>query len=157
MILTDKKERTRFLRFAVVGAIGAVVDFGILNLLLALGVSYLISATVSFIAAVLNNFTWNRFWTYPDSRSKPISQQLTQFAVINIIGIGIRIPLLAVLEKFLINQANVFIPDGFWIFSAEKLAQNLGLAIAILVVMLWNFFANRLWTYNDVDKEKNQT
>ncbi len=154
MILTDKKERTRFLRFAVVGAIGAVVDFGILNLFLALGVSYLISATVSFIAAVLNNFTWNRFWTYPDSRSKPISQQLTQFAVINVIGIGIRIPLLAVLEKLLINQATQFIPDGFWVFSAEKLAQNLGLAIAILVVMLWNFFANRLWTYNDVDKEK---
>lgn len=153
MILTDKKERTRFLRFAVVGAIGAVVDFGILNLLLALNVSYLVSATISFIAAVLNNFTWNRFWTYPDSRSKPISTQLTQFAVINVIGIGIRIPLLAVLENFLIRQAVRFIPEGIWILSAETLAQNLGLVIAILVVMLWNFFANRLWTYNDVDKE----
>ena len=154
MILTDKKERTRFLRFAVVGAIGAVVDFGILNLLLALGASYLIAATVSFIAAVLNNFIWNRYWTYPDSRSKSISQQLTQFAVINVIGIGIRIPLLAVLERFLIKQADIYIPDGIWFFSAEKLAQNFGLVIAILVVMLWNFFANRLWTYNDVDKEK---
>jgi len=154
MILTDKKERTRFLRFAVVGAIGAVVDFGILNLLLYLGASYLISATISFIAAVLNNFTWNRFWTYPDSRSKPISTQLTQFAVINVIGIGIRIPLLAVLENFLIRQAEVFLPNGFWFFTSEKLAQNIGLVIAILVVMLWNFFANRLWTYNDVDAEE---
>ena len=156
MILTDKKERTRFLRFAVVGAIGAVVDFGILNLLLALGASYLISATVSFIAAVLNNFIWNRYWTYPDSRSKSISQQLTQFAVINVIGIGIRIPLLAVLENFLIKQANIYVPNGFWFFTAEKLAQNIGLVIAILVVMLWNFFANRLWTYNDVDKEESE-
>jgi putative flippase GtrA len=153
MILTDKKERTRFLRFAVVGAIGAVVDFGILNLLLALGASYLVSATISFIVAVLNNFIWNRHWTYPDSRSKSISQQLTQFAMINVIGIGIRIPLLAVLEKFLIRQANIYVPDGVLFFSAEKLAQNIGLVIAILVVMLWNFFANRLWTYNDVDKD----
>lgn len=153
MILSNKKERTRFIRFAIVGAIGAVVDFGILNLLLALNVSYLVSATVSFIAAVLNNFTWNRFWTYPDSRSKPVSQQLVQFAVINVIGIGIRIPLLAVLEKILINLAESTVPDGLWIFSPEKIGQNFGLAIAILVVMLWNFFANRLWTYNDVDKQ----
>ena len=153
MILTNKKERTRFLRFAVVGAIGALVDFGILNLLLALNVSYLISATVSFIAAVLNNFTWNRYWTYPDSRSKPISKQLVQFAVINVIGIGIRIPLLAVLENVLINASASLFPGGLWILPPEKLGQNLGLAVAILVVMLWNFFANRLWTYNDVDSE----
>jgi putative flippase GtrA len=153
MILTNKKERTRFLRFAVVGAIGAVVDFGILNLLLTLKVSYLISATVSFIAAVLNNFTWNRYWTYPDSRSKPISRQLVQFAVINVIGIGIRIPLLAVLEKILIRFATSVFPDGLWVLTPEKLGQNLGLVVAILVVMLWNFFANRLWTYNDVTSE----
>lgn len=153
MLISNKKERVRFLRFAVVGAIGAVVDFGILNLLLALNVSYLISATISFIAAVLNNFTWNRFWTYPDSRSKPISQQLVQFSVINVIGIGIRIPLLAVLEKILINAANNSFPEGIWVFSPEKIGQNLGLAVAILVVMLWNFSANRLWTYNDVDKK----
>lgn len=153
MLISNKKERIRFLRFAIVGAIGAVVDFGILNLLLALNVSYLISATISFIAAVLNNFTWNRFWTYPDSRSKPISQQLVQFSVINVIGIGIRIPLLAVLEKILINAANNSFPEGIWVFSPEKIGQNLGLAVAILVVMLWNFSANRLWTYNDVDKK----
>lgn len=153
MILNNKKERTRFMRFAFVGSIGALVDFGILNLLLALEVSYLISATISFIAAVLNNFTWNRFWTYPDSRSKPISKQLVQFAVINIIGIGIRIPLLAVLEKALIKVSTSLFPAGFWVFSPEKIGQNLGLAIAILVVMLWNFFANRLWTYNDVESE----
>ncbi|MCD4673181.1 MAG: GtrA family protein [Anaerolineaceae bacterium] len=153
MLISNKKERIRFFRFAIVGAIGAVVDFGILNLLLALNVSYLISATISFIAAVLNNFTWNRFWTYPDSRSKPISQQLVQFAVINVIGIGIRIPLLAVLEKILVNVANNSFPEGIWVFSPVKIGQNLGLVVAILVVMLWNFFANRLWTYNDVDKK----
>ena len=33
MILTETKERVRFLKFAVVGTIGAVVDFGIANLL----------------------------------------------------------------------------------------------------------------------------
>lgn len=155
MILTHKTERTRFLRFAVVGAIGAVVDFGILNLLLTLHVPYVIAGTLSFIAAVLNNFTWNRFWTYPDSRSKPISKQLTQFALINVIGIGIRIPILASLEDFMVNLVTALLPRGLWVFSAEKIGQNLVIAIAILIVMLWNFFANRLWTYNDVSTDPN--
>jgi putative flippase GtrA len=32
------------------------------------------------------------------------------------------------------------------------LGKNLTLAIAVSVVMLWNFFINRYWTYNDVNK-----
>lgn len=76
-ILTNPRERTRFLRFAVVGIIGAVVDFGVMNLLSSLFpvpivignvvISPLVWAgTISFIAAILSNFTWNRYWTYPD-------------------------------------------------------------------------------------------
>ena len=148
MILSNAKERTRFLKFAAVGAIGAVVDFGILNLLLLLGLPYVLAGTISFIAAVLNNFIWNRYWTYPDSRSKKVSSQLIQFAIINAIGLGIRIPLLAFLEKVLIGLAETYLHD--WIFSAEFLGHNTGLAIAILIVMFWNYIANRYWTYGDV-------
>jgi putative flippase GtrA len=36
----------------------------------------------------------------------------------------------------------------------EFLAKNCTLAVAVGVVMLWNFFVNRYWTYNDVDKVK---
>ena len=32
-----------------------------------------------------------------------------------------------------------------------RLADNLSLAVAVLVVLFWNFFANRHWTYNDVE------
>jgi putative flippase GtrA len=31
------------------------------------------------------------------------------------------------------------------------LAKNATLAIAIGIVMLWNYFVNRYWTYNDVE------
>ena len=33
-ILTNPRERTRFLRFMMVGAVGTVVDFGVSNLLI---------------------------------------------------------------------------------------------------------------------------
>ncbi|MBI9047388.1 MAG: GtrA family protein [Anaerolineaceae bacterium] len=151
-LLTNPKERTRFFRFAIVGTIGAVVDFGVLNLLLFLGLPFLISSIISFIAAVFNNFAWNRFWTYPDSRTKNISTQLTQFAIINVIGLAIRTPLLALIEKNLIRFFTSILPSDFF-FSAEFAGHNAALAIAIIIVMFWNYLANRFWTYNDVDKE----
>jgi len=149
MILTEPKERTRFLRFAVVGAIGAVVDFGTFNLLTLLASIPAVAASVfSFIAAVISNFTWNRFWTYPDSRSKPVSRQLVQFFIINVIGLAIRTPLFAGLESVLIRWFNLLsLPN--WL-SPVFLGHNFALATAVGVVMLWNFFANRYWTYNDV-------
>lgn len=148
MILNNSKERTRFIRFAVVGGIGAIIDFGILNLLIHFSFAYVSAGCISFIAAMLNNFFWNRYWTYPDSRSKNLGRQLAQFGIINVIGLGIRIPLLAFLENILIGWAEKLLPDFF--LTPQIVGHNSGLAIAILIVMLWNFLANRYWTYNDV-------
>jgi putative flippase GtrA len=149
ILINNKKERTRFLRFAVVGTIGAVVDFGVFNLLTLLTpILPVIASVISFIAAVISNFIWNRYWTYPDSRSKPVSQQVTQFFVINLIGLAIRTPLFAVMEKFLIQWLEpMALPE---ILPAIVIAHNLSLATAVIVIMFWNFFANRYWTYSDV-------
>ena len=80
MVLTNPKERGRFLRFMVVGVFGAVVDFGTFNLLTNFaGVPAVLASVCSFLAAVVSNFLWNRYWTYPDSRSKPLGRQVLQF------------------------------------------------------------------------------
>ena len=34
--------------------------------------------------------------------------------------------------------------------SPEMIGHNVTLIIAVAIVMMWNFLANRLWTYNDV-------
>jgi len=151
VVLNDPIERTRFIRFAVVGTIGAVVDFCVFNLLHGVfGIQEVWASVFSFTTAVLSNFTWNRYWTYPDSRSKPISNQLLTFTVVNIIGLGIRTPLFAGLSGLLKNLFALlpFLPVA--VITADFLGNNGALAIAILVVMLWNFFVNRYWTYNDV-------
>jgi len=84
VIVTNRAEIVRFLKFAVVGTIGAVVDFGILYLLhVIVGWPLALSNTISFTCAVLSNFTWNRLWTYPDSRSKPVAAQLLQFFAVS--------------------------------------------------------------------------
>ncbi|MCX8024146.1 MAG: GtrA family protein [Thermanaerothrix sp.] len=142
----------RFLRFAVVGTIGAVIDFGLFNALTQAFAFFRQNAVwasvISFIAAVTSNFMWNRYWTYPDSRSKPLAQQGAQFLLVSTAGLLIRTPLFAILEPILIRFFQTW---WKWaILSPIVVAHNAALAIVIGVVMLWNFFANRFWTYNDV-------
>lgn len=149
-ILINPRERVRFLRFAVVGVIGAIVDFGVMNLLTHFfNVPLIIAGTISFIAAVISNFIWNRYWTYPDSRSKPITRQLFEFTIVNAAGILIRVPILAFLEHPFYHFFT-WLPLQIPLFPPEFLAKNGTLAVAVLIVMFWNFFVNRYWTYSDV-------
>ena len=151
VILTNPRERARFFRFATVGITGAMVDFGTMNLLTRLvGLPLVVAGTLSFAVAILNNFTWNRHWTYPDSRSKPIAQQLAQFALVSVMGLGIRLPILAFVKPLWLSLLTR-LPFEIPFFSPEFLSNNLTLAIAVVIVMFWNFFVNRYWTYNDVE------
>ena len=137
------KELERFLKFAIVGLIGFVVDFGTVFVLQStvlppandagdkLTFNVALATSIAFAAAVTSNFTWNRVWTYPDSRSRSIRRQLSQFTVVSIIGWLARTVWISL----------AYIPAGV-------LAANL---IGVIVVMIWNFFANRYWTYNDVE------
>lgn len=148
--ISRSRELTRFLRFAVVGIIGAIVDFGIENLLhRVFGVDYVVSGGISFVCAISSNFFWNRHWTYPDSRSKPVGRQLIEFFLVSVAGLAIRLPLLHYLEPFISHWMELF-PPSLWVLPPDLLGENITLAIAVIVVMFWNFFVNRYWTYNDV-------
>jgi putative flippase GtrA len=138
--------------------IGAIVDFGTFNLLNSiLGLQSLIASVISFIAAVTSNFIWNRFWTYPDSRSKSVRQQAIQFALVNTIGLFIRTPVFALSETPMIRITerllNILPPS---IYSQNTtqiqlvIGRNLALAVAVIIVLFWNFGINRIWTYSDV-------
>jgi putative flippase GtrA len=110
---------------------------------------FVIAGTISFICAVMSNFTWNRFWTYPESRSKPLVGQLGQFTLVNAAGLLIRLPILNFGEPALSNllAATLSISSK----TQQFLSHNITLAFAVGVVMMWNFFVNRYWTYNDID------
>ena len=150
MILSDSKERTRFLKFATVGALGAVLDFGIMNLLTQRAqLNLVVAGTISFFCAVISNFTWNRYWTYPESRSRHLFHQLVMFFLVNAAGIAIRIPILHFFEPPFLHFLEQMLRVNYE--TAELIAKNLTLSVAVLIVMLWNYFVNRYWTYNDID------
>jgi putative flippase GtrA len=147
-----QKEITRFLKFSVVGTIGAIVDFSILNLLRGvLGWSLVLSNTISFTCAVMSNFLWNRFWTYPDSRSKPLGSQLFTFFVVNIAGWAINTGMLLLLTNPLASLAVSYLGVTNPVV-ADRYGYNSAKVIATGIVLFWNFFVNRIWTYNDAGK-----
>ncbi|MCA9980394.1 MAG: GtrA family protein [Anaerolineales bacterium] len=151
------KEAKRFVKFAFVGLIGAIVDFGMFNILrpifLAIFVEETVAVTaaqtISFLAAVFSNFMWNRYWTYPDSRSKSLRRQFVQFVLVNTAGILIRGPIVWATHTWFgdVIYASTNLSEPI----ARVLGDNISVALAVVVVMFWNFFVNRYWTYNDVD------
>ena len=70
------------------------------------------------------------------------------FLIVSVIGIMIRIPIITVLYPPLKSMFELF---PLLAPYAERLGSNAALAIAVVIVLFWNFFANRFWTYGDVD------
>jgi putative flippase GtrA len=144
----NRKEGERFAKFMVVGAIGFVVDFVTFTICAQfLHLPTLVAQAISFSAAIVSNFTWNRYWTYPESRTKRIRHQLLQFVLVNLAGLGIRTVIFGLVEA---PYRRWFASVGGLPIEPRVMAQYASLASAVLVVLLWNFFVNRYWTYNDV-------
>ncbi len=119
----------QFLKFSLVGASGAVIDLGVLYLLVQFfWVWYIAAATISFLLAVTNNFLWNKFWTFRDP-SRRYGRQYTQFLVVSTVGLGLNNVILFLLVEGL----------GLWYMWAK--------VFAIVVVLAWNFTANKYWTF----------
>ncbi len=167
-------EMKRFVKFGVVGVIGAVVDFGILNLLrwifytltpetaettlpvfgtwMTRTLLLALASAISFVAAIISNFLWNRYWTYPDSRSKSLRRQFAQFFVVNFAGIFLRVPIVAYTQGLFVALVGSLLP----VLGSDiivLIGDNLAVVLAVGIVMFWNFFVNRYWTYADVDND----
>ncbi len=134
------QEFVRFLKFATVGAFGMVVDLSVLTASREwLKFSLPLSVGLGFTVAVISNFTWNRLWTFPESRQRPIGNQLLQFVLINVIGLGINELVVLGLHPVFARVVND--PPAY---IAAKI-------IAIGIVLFWNYFVNRKWTYKGID------
>ena len=156
-LVSNPKKIERFIKFAIVGAIGAAVDFAVLNVMkltfeaVGLGEGWNISASarqiqlvaaniISFSAAVLSNFTWNRLWTFPESRERSLGTQLLQFTIVNIAGLLINTLILVGLDQYALQHV-----------MPARLSYNVAKAVAICVVLFWNFGVNLIWTYRGIE------
>jgi putative flippase GtrA len=138
----------------LVGISGTVVDFGIFNLLTVLfHFPTILSSMISFLGGLTNNFFWNRKWTYPESRELPVSEQFGKFGIVSVAGLAIRTVIFSLIEKPMIGIStsvfsNLSIPP-------EIIGHNMALATVVVIVLFWNYFANKFWTYRKIVERKN--
>ncbi|MFZ5909797.1 MAG: GtrA family protein [Chloroflexota bacterium] len=133
---SPSKELERFIRFLLVGALGTFLDFGLLSALKAIGLPTLIANSLSFSAGVANNFTWNRLWTFADAKQSDWRRQLAQFLLVSLIGLVLNNSIVLLFEAPL---GQVLGQPEYGYLPAKVIATG--------VVVFWNYFANRYWTF----------
>ena len=114
-------------KFCIVGGSGYVVNLAVYSALVLSGVHYLVAAVCSFLVAVTNNYTWNRLWTFRHQRGHLVYQGF-RFLIVSTI---------ALVGNLTFLSALVFL-------GVPKIPAQ---AIAIVLVMPWNFVANKLWSF----------
>lgn len=120
-------EQAIFIKFAIVGAIGTALDFGVLNFThRVLGLSLLPALTLGFSSGAINNYIINSKWTYHQRLTWP---QFYQFITIAIGGLAIN-------NVIVYNLAT----DYSWPYNFAK-------ALAVVIVFFWNYGLNRIWTF----------
>ena len=119
----------QLVKFCTVGASGYVVNLSVFALCVeVLDVHHLAAATVAFVIAVLNNFWWNRYWTFR-VRQGHAGFQAARFFTVSIVAFLFAASIL----ELLVSVAGL----------PELPAQ----AISIVAATPLNFIGNKMWSF----------
>lgn len=86
----------RFGRFAAIGFTNAAVDFGVLFLLIGLtghnsGFYFSIFKGLSFVAASLHSYYWNKFWAFDAGSSGGGTGEAVKFFAVAAVSVGVNV------------------------------------------------------------------
>ena len=118
-------------KFGIVGATGALVQFGIQNPLhFALGIGALTAETIGIGGGIVVTFLGNRYWTYADKRSsgRAFYRETAQFLLWCLLGLGIQLGLQAIVT--------------YGYDKTDGISYNLATAFGIAFATVF-----RLWAY----------
>lgn len=132
----------QFLKFGVVGTIGATVDFGSYNIMTrgfgwtetyhVFGFEIIAANLVSVLVAILCNFLLNKYWTFRNP-SKSVLQQGAGYFTLNFITF--------VLNQLLTSFFAFRVPIVAAMFGNQK--DNAAKAIAVGFILFINFFGSK--------------
>jgi putative flippase GtrA len=116
-------------KFLAVGASGYAVNLAVFTAAVhGLRVHHLIAATMAFAVAVMNNFWWNRHWTF-DAGEGHAGFQAARFFGVSVAAFLIQATILELLIDFA---------------SFPKVAAQ---AVSLVAAMPVNFVGNKLWSF----------
>lgn len=131
------------MKFGVVGVIAAVIDFGVLNLLV--GVFHMhnvIAGTISFLVSLVFNYLASMKFVFKHREDMARWMEVLIFVGASLIGLFINAAIIW-LSTYGMNR------DAFISQHAEYLLRtNIGKIVATVVVAVWNFVI-RKWLLDD--------
>ena len=117
-------------RFAAVGASGYVVNLGVFALCVhALGIDYRIASVLAFVVSVVNNFWWNRHWTFAARQDRAVDQGV-RFFTVSLVAFGFAYVVLVAL-----------VGTGMEKLFAQAIAIVAGTPLSFIGQKLWSFKA----------------
>ena len=132
----------QFAKFCLIGASSAVLDIGISRLLIErFGMHWRMAGTLSFAVAVTNGYLWNSLWTFRGMGAARRHTQYLKFVAVNLVGFGLNIVIMTLMFLLLTGHVSGNPPLPIW---------AMGKGTAIVLVAIWNFLANKRWTFAEV-------
>ena len=119
----------QLIKFCAVGGSGYVVNLSVFALCVeVIGLHHLVAATAAFVVAVMNNFWWNRHWTFRAGQGHAGFQAARFF----IVSVAAFLFAASVLELLV---------------SVAELPELPSQAIAIVAATPLNFIGNKMWSF----------
>ncbi|HOV88979.1 MAG TPA: GtrA family protein [Candidatus Paceibacterota bacterium] len=130
----------QFAKYALVGVLNTLLDFGILNLLSYVTKIYQGGWIVffnffSFFIANINSYFWNKYWTF-DRGDKAKTQEFAKFFVVSLIGFGLNSFVLWAITS-VSPLMNLTPPQ--W--------ENVGKLGGTIVSLIWNFVGYKIFVF----------
>jgi putative flippase GtrA len=119
----------QLIKFCAVGGSGYVVNLSVFALCVeVIGLHHRVGATAAFVVAVMNNFWWNRHWTFRAGQGHAGFQAARFF----IVSVAAFLFAASVLELLV---------------SVAELPELPSQAIAIVAATPLNFIGNKMWSF----------
>lgn len=118
----------RFIKFGLVGALNTAINWIVFIILNSLGMYYIGSNIISYSISTLNSYIWNSRWVFKYEGDN-VKKTTFKFIVLNMIGL--------ILNTFIL----------YILVDIVGVSKIVGLAIATAIVMILNYFINKLWVF----------
>ncbi len=130
----------QFIKFGIVGVANTGVDWITFYILTAtfLDDSETVAKAIAFLVAMINSYIFNTIWTFKKEYQKTVGKKkdnkavgmvFVKFAAVSLVGWGV----------------------NTYVFNLVRFNMDQGKLIALVfasgAAILWNFFANKFWTY----------